>query len=192
MPYQFKFTSPTTDFSCNIETKRCEGINKNGLRCKRKVGIGTPLCFSHLEKTKQIKIKKSTLPDAGKGLFAVNKQKEPNEIIFRQGDTIIPYAGEKNVTNQELTNRYGDYTAPYAVQYSDNKNEDAACKRGVGSLANRNRGNLNNARLYPNRRNGSIFLRATKNIRNNNEIFVPYGRHYRLNEEGVSNQTKYK
>ena len=140
----------------------------------------------------QIKIKKSTLPDAGKGLFAMNKQKEPNEIIFRQGDTIIPYSGEKKLTNQELSNRYGDYTAPYGVQYANNNNEDAACKRGVGSLANRNVGNLNNARLLPNRRNGSIFLRATKNIRNNNEIFVPYGRQYSLNEEGVSNQTKYK
>jgi len=185
MPYTFDFQAPDADFSCGIETKRCRGIAKSGNRCKRLVAIGTPLCFQH---RKDIKVKPSSIPDAGKGLFAHNKSKPANEVIFKRGTVITQYGGEKNLTKEDIDDRYGNNTAPYGVKYANNRYEDAACERGVGSLANKGTGGQINAKLYPNGR-GSIFLKATKNIRNNREILLSYGRQYRLNEPDVEYST---
>ena len=66
---------------------------------------------------------------------------------------------------------------------------DSALKRGVASLAN-TRNNNNNARISANTANKTITLKATKPIRNNQEIFVSYGRAYRLNEPNVRFATK--
>jgi hypothetical protein len=126
---------------------------------------------------KHLKIAKSTIPNAGKGLFAANKNVPNDAIIFRKGQTIIDYRGEK-IDEDELNERYGSYTAPYAVKVADNEYTDAACQRGVASNANSNvnTGHSNNATLSLDRRNRRINLKATKNIRNGMEIFASYGR----------------
>ena len=38
----------------------------------------------------------------------------------------------------------------------------------------------------------SAKVRATKNIRNNKEIFVNYGKDYKMSEQGVTYSTRYK
>ena len=45
------------------------------------------------------------------------------------------YGGEP-VTTADLTARYGAYTAPYGLHSRGPYYEDAACRRGAGSLAN--------------------------------------------------------
>ena len=77
--------------------------------------------------------------------------------------------------------RYGSYTAPYGIQISKRQNEDGALHRGIGSLVNHPPHNgRSNARFSVSKQR--IVLVATKNIRNNQEIFVNYGRDYRFNE----------
>jgi len=195
MPYKFKFERPNEEcFTCNLQRERCTGFNKNGIdRCKRECYIPTNYCYQHLQSIKHLKIAPSTIPNAGKGLFAFDKTQPQDAIIFRPNQTIIEYRGERT-TQTEIDNRYGDFTAPYALQVNRNLFIDSACNRGIGSLANttRNTNFRTNARLsVSNTNHGSASLKATSNIRNGREIFVPYGSSYRLNENGVECSTKY-
>jgi hypothetical protein len=188
MPYKFDFyVNNDSIFSCNLESEQCEFIKDNEQRCKNKRTIGSDVCWCHLKYKYHLTIKKSGLPNAGKGLFAIDMNKPFYSTVFKKGDKIIEYKGEQ-ITNQEFDDRYLEHTAPYAVKINKNLYEDCACERGVGSLAN----------TYPNHNNATLsvykkkaFIKATKNIRNKEEIFLSYGRSYKLNEKGVKHDTKY-
>ena len=147
-------------------------------------------CHCHLLSQYHLQIKPSSIPNIGKGLFAINKRALPNMILFCKDDKICDYDGEL-IHNNDLNERYGLYTAPYGLQLSNRNFLDSACSRGVGSLINHhiNHGRIN-ARfsVHPNRR--SAVIKATKNIYNGEEIFVDYGNSYAFNEADFS--TKYK
>jgi len=68
--------------------------------------------------------------------------------------------------------RYADKTGPYVAKMSQNKYMDAAKIRGIRSLAN-TLPNHNNATLSVS--HNSVSLKATKNIKNGDEIFLSYG-----------------
>ncbi len=153
--------------------------------------IGTGYCFQHLRKYKHLRIGTSTLAGAGKGLFAYDKAKGVNDIVFKEGEEIIPYDGEL-IDEEELDNRYTEhYTAPYGIEISKIKDlyEDGALHRGVGSLVNH--ANMSKADVrFSITKKDRVVLRATKAIRNNQELFVNYGREYRFSEP-TSNTTKF-
>jgi hypothetical protein len=119
-------------FRTQVSSIQCREITKKGVRCKRKTVIGSAYCCTHLACNHHLKIKKSTIPDAGKGLFAVdNRSKDPNEVIFKKRN---------------------DY-------------------RPIKATAS---------------------LKATRNIKNGEEIFLSYGSSYKLNEPGVESYTSTK
>jgi hypothetical protein len=150
--------------------------------------IGRDLCFQHLISDKHLKIKPSGIPDSGKGLFAVNTKKPENAIIFHKNDKIIPYTGE-NIPKSEIIKRYSDKTAPYGLELSQKNNIDCACMRTAGALANTsNKKSELNAFFSGNSHHA--LLKASKNIKNNQEILVDYGPTYKLNEKGVIFFTK--
>ncbi len=195
MPKEFVFkVDGHEQFRKRLYTGRCEGITRTGHRCKRKSIIGYEYCPAHLQMVDHLKIQTSNIPQAEKGLFAVDKTKGPNDIVFRKGDPIVPYNGEI-ISPEELDRRYGleDITAPYALGITQDPNFiiDAAAKRGIGSMANYMPGH-NNAKFVTHVRNHhpQARIKATKNIRNNQEIYVDYKRDYRLNEPGVEFYTK--
>jgi hypothetical protein len=186
MPKEFIFNVNDHEyFACDLKSEQCSVIKSNGLQCRCKVIIGYQYCHIHLLNLKHLKINESTIEGIGKGLFSVDPKAEENEIIFRPKDknSIISYGGEV-IDEDELNHRYGEYTAPYALEVKTDKYLDGACRRGVGNLIN-NGGKRNNSRLtvYTNS-NGESFgnIRATKNIRNGDEIFVAYGDEYKTNE----------
>jgi hypothetical protein len=204
MPYVYKFEQPANDendeeaeeecFTCNLRKERCIGINRNGQRCKRETCIGTNYCFQHLESIKHLKIRKSTIPNAGKGLYAWDSKLPPDAMIFRTGDKIIEYRGDRITDDNTLTERYGEYTAPYSCRVNKNLVIDSGCNRGVGSMANSSHGTIlhNNATLRSsNVRGGGAYLQCTRNIRNKQEILLSYGGNYRFNEP-TKQSTKYK
>ncbi len=177
-------------FDCILNSSQCTAISQSsGQRCKRKCIIGYEFCFSHLESLKHLKIKDSTIPNAGKGLFVVDKNKNENDIVFRKNDIICNYNGEL-INNQIRQQRYNGKNAPYAILMNQNDIMDCACKRGVGSLINTFPGH-NNASFSVNNRNKTVAIKATKNIRNNTEIFLSYGNSYNFND-GSIHQTKAK
>ncbi|RZK26948.1 MAG: hypothetical protein EOO43_01205 [Flavobacterium sp.] len=142
--------------------------------------IGSAFCSAHLAFNHHLKIKASTIPNAGLGLFAIDPlNSNSNEVLFRKGVTIVKYMGE-SINEAELKRRYGNHTAPYGVQISQDRYEDGA---RIRSLANTKPG-YNNAILSIYR--GHASLKATKKIRNGDEIFVSYGRAYKMNEPDVA------
>lgn len=189
MPYKFEFNDQVNNrsFTCDLQCGQCEATAKNQQRCRKRTCIGVPFCWVHLLGESHLRIQASTIEGAGKGLFAMKRRAEENEIIFKPRETIIPYVGEL-ISKDDSTERYGDRTAAYGVERNQNQDIDAACKRGVGALANHRPTRYTNARLASSPVHGIIVV-ATKRIRNNQEIFINYGRHYIFNEQGVTNRT---
>ena len=192
MPKYFHFESKNNRdarnnvrFDGQLRTMRCEYILPSGHQCRRNCTIGLPYCFSHLPKEYQVEVKKSKIPNSGNGVFAIDKSKGNNDIIFRTNDEIIPYYGE-NVTRQELDRRYGhNNTAPYGIQ-KRNGFEDGALSRGIGTLVNHKARGANEA--LKNSR-GTIVIKALKNIKNNEELYTNYGNNYKFNERNVKYST---
>jgi hypothetical protein len=194
MPYQFQFkVNDKTQFKCNIQSEQCVAHSKSGAQCKRNVAIGTPYCYQHLETEKHLKIKQSTVPNAGKGLFASDATKPARAVVFKKGSLIVAYGGEY-LNEKQLTKRYGEYTAPYAAQLKKNVVQDCACIRDVGALANHS-GNKAavNAKLYGayTSKPQQIRLAATRDIKNGDEILLDYGNEYRFDEAEAEHSTKY-
>ena len=107
MPYQFSFyEAHHLKFRENLHRHRCADINDNGHQCRNICIIGEPFCWVHLLWKHHLRIKTSTLPNAGLGCFAMNRSKGvgPGAVIFRKGEEILRYYGEA-VTEQVLGHR---------------------------------------------------------------------------------------
>lgn len=192
MPKKFTFKGPEgsqISFTCPLQCSACQAMNtKGGQPCKNRTCIGVPYCWMHLLKLHHLRIKQSSVHNAGKGLFAIRRgdvDVQGNRVpIFKKGDTIIKYGGEP-VTAQQLQARYGNFTAPYGLSVTKNVFENGACVRGVGTLANHAVKSLANAKYsYAtiNRRPAYAVIKALKNIYDGDEILVHYGAEYQLNE----------
>jgi len=180
------------DFACTLTCRRCTArAARTGARCSRQVCVGLPLCWQHMRARWHVAIRDAGAR-VGKGLFAaapagataaVRNRQAP---LFRKGDLIVPYAPVEELTSGELDERY-DYggwqvTAPYAVPLPSSADVvfDAACVRNVGSLANDPRGRRGlraNAELSE-QEGGVLWLRATRPIRDRDEILLNYGPDY--------------
>ena len=175
---------PSLVFETALLSEQCRYIKPDGEHCKRNVVLGIPYCSQHLAMEEHLKIKKSTIPRSGKGLFAYDPTRGPNTTIFRgteeAGDLIRMYEGEI-VSKRTLQARYKKFTAPYAIEISNNRYEDGAKVRGVGSYIQHSDDEARiNCRIGL--RNHKIAIFATKNIRNGKELFADYGDDYRFDE----------
>lgn len=191
MPMEFRFTDPSRTFACSLERRRCAHVHPTtGARCSRLQYIGGGLCWQHLALVRRVKVAFSTIPGAGKGLFAFSRKHARRDVLFRPGDVIVPYDGEI-LTKQEHDARYGKgrlSTAPYSIQRFKTEFEDGACLRGAGALVNtRPRAN---AKISNAAKGHTIKIVAISHIKNGDEITVSYGPSYRMTEEGVSHATR--
>ena len=122
--------------------------------------------------------------------FAEDPIDSSHKIIFKANNakqsTIALYKGEI-IDKDELIARYSNKTPPYVVGINNNRYEDGAKIRGIGSIANTKAGH-NNATISVH--NGYAKIKATENIYNGDEIFLSYGRSHKLNQAGVTHETK--
>ena len=197
MPNFFEFSiNHRIRFRGQLTTEQCSCISSIGRRCRNKTVIGSGYCWQHLLSIKHLRIKPSTIPNAGEGLFALNKRIPIGTLMFQEGDKLVEYHGEI-INHNELERRYGDKTAPYGIEINHNRYEDGALLRGVGTLINHKPLRQSNCRfsISKNNRNpqlnNKINIVATKNIYNGDELFVYYGDDYRFHEPGVSYRTVY-
>ena len=184
MVYTFVFVPPQGTgkhaFRCKLACGRCNAKTRGGAgpRCKRRVCIGLPMCWTH---TRAQGLLIADAGHKGKGLFAHGRtedEKNRTTPVFRTGNLIAQYDAEI-ISESILKMRYGNKTAPYGLKgYGRDKFLDAACHRGVGSLANdpRGSGQRANARLVVGKNGAS--LRATKALYSGDEILVSYGKEY--------------
>jgi len=204
MPYRFRFrVGHQLLFQCEVPSRQCRGHSKSGARCRRRVIIGFEYCFQHLKSERHLTIRPSTLPGAGKGLFAYDPRNpngdavvfgpnfpSDNPNVFERSRICI-YRG-RLITNDELEEHYGEYTAPYAVRLNDDDLIDSAPLRGVGSLANQGTVRTNNARLTVYNHaplHDRARILANRPIRNGDEILIDYGDEYNMNEHNVTYST---
>ncbi len=183
MPKYFHFHSDNIDWDEQIQSKQCEAIKPSGERCKKHCVIGSDFCYIHTKNKLKLQIKKSSISQAGLGLFAFGPA---NKIIFKNNQRICLYNGEF-IDEAELLERYADDTAPYGVRlHNENgqpRYEDAAIERGIGSLANHSKNKSKiNARLSINKQNRAQLI-ATKDIKGGKEILIDYGNEYKFDED---------
>ena len=178
MPYRFTFkVDHETVFAGLLHSKRCTATCNNGVQCRRHVVIGLPFCYSHLRYQKKLVIKPSTIQGGGKGLFACDL-KSPDGVVFKVGDKLGQYYGER-LNLEQLHARYGaDNTPPYALQVTKNLFIDPGLERGFLSICNSKTSAAQcNARFMSPNNNYEVSIAATKTIRHGDEIFVFYGPH---------------
>ena len=176
-----------------------------GHQCGRRTVIGTMICWQHLLYRHNLFIGDSLLThnvdgvqkSIGKGLFTAYVPDEPNDIIYKKGDKILFYYGEK-LSEREYQQRYGAFTAPYAIGSHirpDAPVVDAALFRTISALANHKPPSQCNAvfeAAYPtNERTGrfNYAIVAKKDIRSGQEIYVDYGGAYKMHGAGSANHT---
>jgi SET domain len=174
--YVFSFDSPTRHFVDHLYTELCIGPN-----CHRSISIHVPYCTYHLKRILGLAARPSLLRDAGTGLFACKH--------FNIDDTLCEYGGEL-ISSNTLNARYGKHTAPYAAPITSTLYEDGALYRGVGTLINHNPGAAN-ACLLLNQDRKRVDVVAVQSIAPDDEIYIDYGRKYRLHELGVAHHTQY-
>lgn len=186
---RFKHTNIRTSlaFDCTLQCNQCTATKKAGGRCKNRVCIGTTVCHVH-RKELGVKVKKSTLPNAGKGLFATK--------TFNKNSVIGEYSGE-NVSEAEIGRRYGKSkhdNVPYGLGANNAKGRvlDSACRRSVMSLANSGRSRMQSNAKFSDRikPNGTINVRATKKIKAGAEIKIWYGTDYWRTTKNSRHSTK--
>jgi hypothetical protein len=179
MSFTYLSANQTNRVECDLDCRRCTAINaKNGQQCKRTTCKHLPFCTTHLKSQMHLTVKKSIkIPEAGFGLFSYGKKE--NDIVFKKNDKIADYFGNlyTKAENDELYGSARNDVAPYTYKTSANKYLDSACTRSTAAFANDNRGNAN-AQFKNDTSRGKVTLRAKKNIRNNEEIFVSYGPTY--------------
>jgi SET domain-containing protein len=122
--------------------------------------------------TKQLKVKRSTLPSSGKGLFAKKD--------IRKGERIVEYRGRittwRDIGNQKSFNGYVYYinrshvidarrTVKALARYAN----DARGMSHIKGISNNSRYVIDNTR---------VFIEATRNIAAGAEILVGYGKEY--------------
>lgn len=125
------------------------------------------MCFL----SKYLRVKTSTLPGAGKGLFTTTE--------IKKGEIIIEYLG-KRYTWKEVE----DDTDNGYIYFIDNKNviDASQDKKALGRYANdasglqKIKGISNNTEYV--QEDKRVFLRAKKLIPAGSEIFVSYGPEY--------------
>ncbi|KAI9199405.1 uncharacterized protein BJ171DRAFT_631935 [Polychytrium aggregatum] len=205
--YYFDYESDDVDsWECRMRCERCVVTKIDGRRCTRTTCIGVKYCYSHLATVKNLRIDDSTIPGAGKGLFAYKhvsasvyddgeRERLENAVLFKRGQVIIEYDGQP-IPGQERQSRYGNTNAPYLVERRIGLNagryEDGACRRGIGTLANHSDDtNDVNAKLAQDRGVG-VVLRALRDIHNGEEIFIDCGSAFGLDEEDAVFGTKRK
>ena len=144
---------------------QCTATTAKGTRCRKRT-CRSGLCWLHLKRDEGLRIKPSSVPGAGLGLFATED--------FSRTDNIAPYTGEQ-LTRAAVEQRYGDERGEYVLCRDSKRCIDSrATNSSAARFANDSRGTdfRNNARFR------ALRLEATRRIRPGDEIFVAYGRDY--------------
>lgn len=162
-------------------------------QCTRNVLIGAPYCERHLSRALNLRIDTSTIRGAGLGVFAVSSAQDAQDEnseqpVFCPGDTVCTYVGEV-MRMEELTERYGETTAPYAISIDDTWAIDAACYRGVGALINHAIATAN-TEFVTNVRERAVYIVATTFIYAGQELFANYGDEYFFNDAQFCTQIR--
>ena len=169
-PAQLPRTRVNKNGEIKLPTQRCTSGAKNGQQCRNRTQYGDR-CWSHLLKEDCLKIGRSTIPRAGKGLYA--------QRDFKKGETVARYTGDL-VHNDERYDK-NRYFSAYLLELTGAISIDAArTNTAVGRMVNDARGTnkKNNCSLSCHHATRTATLKASRNIKKGEELFTAYGAAY--------------
>jgi len=173
MNFIFQNAADGISFSLDLARSPCQAAGCAALAYQE-------MCPSHLDSELGLRIAPSSIAGAGDGLWTTRPRK-PHDLIAQ-------YTGE-TMTDVQCTARYGPRaTAPYALEVARNTVIDAAGRRCAGAYANHRPLGRANCR-FTRRKDGTVWISACRRIRPDTELFVSYGRAYRMHQAGVSHAT---
>ncbi len=151
--------------------QRCTADTKAGGWCKAHTRYGC-LCWVHRAQLNGTQIKSSTIPGAGKGLFA--------RWDFNKGDAIVRYTGDI-VQTADGANDGGWQGSSYVLEVTDSWAIDAARTntadgRMINDTVTTNK--RPNVKFAFDARRKVVTIRALKAIKAGEELFISYGREY--------------
>lgn len=158
---------------------RCTYIHpQTGKRCKHLLGLYPQFCELHTMLIHNVYIAKSSIENAGNGLFA-------GPYGFKKGDIIGKYSYPWNeVKLKQLYKRCKDDNC-WSYVFCDRGNEDnTQCWDGVDIRSTLMR-NINDAHGSKHHNNSyfdviknQVYVIASRNIKPHKELFVSYGKNY--------------
>lgn len=158
------------------ECDRCQAIiPSTGLRCKRRTCLYYKYCFQHAQSILGLKIAKSSIPGAGKGLIATK--------TFRKGARIAEYGGDR-LSPAEYNKTEGIFGLAVKKRNGVKEIIDAkSTQSGFGRWPNdcragdkrKKKCNGNNAKLMYVPRSDRAYVTASKRILPGSEVFTSYG-----------------
>ena len=182
---RWSFSYNDDEWECPLQKMRCiHHPESTHNQCRRESTYTLPYCWQHLKSVSKLRIGVTTMRDSDgnpltfQGLFVCDESKANDVVIFKRNDILAPYLGQI-LTRSQQNARYPGETevVPYGFGLID-----AACVRSVAAYGNHclptNQNCANNSTIIT---SGPIFfpvLQATRDIRNNTEVFVDYGDMY--------------
>ena len=148
---------------CHAITRR-RGLNR---RCKH-ITLRSIYCWQHEKKIEGLRVMKSQLPGAGKGVFTTKPIKKGAKICGYTGDIVVNYDP--------------DYGNPYALKVKERPPTYIDARRSneaVGRFVNDGRGEIpsNSILIWdPDEKQG--WVEATRDIGPGEEILTDYGEEY--------------
>jgi hypothetical protein len=132
-------------------------------RCKHMTNRSN-MCWQHLKEKQGFRIKKSTIPNAGLGLFTTKP--------IARDKKVTDYSGDKISSNDP------NFGNPYVLEIGRHKFIDASKTNepGLGRWINHKPIRQANTKFVVNR--GKAYMKSTKSIPKDKELFVPYGSEY--------------
>ena len=151
------------------ESVRCKGWTKSGIRCRKFTTFYPGTCGTH---TVDFRLKKSTIPRAGKGLFT--------KRAFANNEKIADYKGQTmSVAAFEAQRPESAYGYRFRGKVIDAKRTQSTIAR----YANDARDHRNNSEFVDGRK--KVELVATKPIPSGSEVFADYGATYWSGAKGA-------
>ncbi len=157
-----------------MDCVRCSAQTKSGKRCSRNTCRYYRYCYQHAKSILKLEIKKSNIPESGFGLFTLKP--------IKKGSVITPYLGK--IVSPEI---YDVSDSTYGIQLNKKEILDGqSTQSSLGRWSNSCRaGNVRkkqckgqNAKLSGNSRTKTASVKANKNIKAGEEIFVSYGKSF--------------
>lgn len=158
---------------------RCTANNRRGTRCKART-CNNHFCYTHLDKEMGLRIKKSDIPGAGRGLFATRD--------FRPDENITGYSGD--ISDDPDVDHGGSI---YVMGISERTSVDAARRNTMpGRLINDpvHTGKESNCTWVIDRNAKKVRVKATKAIKKGDEILISYGPGYWAKHEKMLKRLK--
>lgn len=160
------------------QVDRCTArSDSTGERCRNRTAKVGPFCFIHTKVTEGVRVKPSTIPEAGNGLFATEDLPAGHIVPHQPDNPEVPGTSSRMHTRAELDAIYpGDITAPYSIPVGpDAIRDDCPTNAGLVRHANHKpHEDGQNAELLEN--TGDIELLVP--VAAGEEIFVNYGQDY--------------